>query len=147
MLFTPTPQIDLLTHPLFVRLTTEHQFQVLTPENFTDVAKKEGTTLLLFIENPNRMKETMDALVITPELVSVFPTIKNKAVVIPPESRKLAIQYGFKRWPAIVLLRDGRYLGAVDGLRLWSELLSETNSILQSQPKYPPSIGIDVRAV
>jgi hypothetical protein len=45
-----------------------------------------------------------------------------------------------------VFLKSGAYLGAVDGLRLWPDLISETARILERTPSYPPSIGIEVRA-
>jgi len=144
--FSKAPQIDLQTHPLFLKLVNEKGFQIVTPENFEETIKQEGITLLLFIENPNRMKETMDALVIAPELADALPMIENRAVVVPPDARKLSVAYGLKRWPAFVFLKDGGYLGTVGGLRLWSELVQESVAIVQSQPKYPPSIGIQVTA-
>ena len=95
----------------------------------------------------NRMKETMDALVIAPELAKSCGLIEHKAVVGPPNARKLAVTYGFKRWPALVFFRDGKYLGAVDGLRLWADLVREADEIMHSEPHYPPSVGIPVRSI
>ena len=62
-------------------------------------------------------------------------------------ARKLAVTYGFKRWPALVFFRDGKYLGAVDGLRLWADLVREADEIMHSEPHYPPSVGIPVRSI
>ena len=100
--------------------------------------------MVVFIEDPNRMKETMDALVIAPELAKSCGLIEHKAVVGPPNARRLAVTYGFKRWPALVFFRDGKYLGAVDGLRLWADLVREADEIMHSEPHYPPSVGIPV---
>lgn len=138
-------KIPLQQQPLFQRLITEHRFELITEENAEFFIKQSGLTLLLFIDDPERMKETADALVITPELASRHPEIKQKCVVTQPFARKLAITYGFRRWPAIVFLKDGGYLGAVDGLRAWGELISETERILKSDVHYPPSVGIEVR--
>lgn len=146
MLMNTTPQIDLFTHPLYLRLLSEHGFTEVKPDNFADFIQKDGLTMLLFIENPNRMKETMDALVIAPELAKACPLLNQCGVVPPPAARRLAVAYGFKRWPALVFLKSGAYLGAVDGLRLWPNLISETARILERTPSYPPSIGIEVRA-
>jgi hydrogenase-1 operon protein HyaE len=55
-------------------------------------------------------------------------------------------RYGFRRWPALVVLRDGRYVGAIDGLRNWDEYLAEVAALLAAEPARPPSIGIAVTA-
>ncbi len=146
MLMQTTPQIDLFTNPLYRKLVDEEGFEELLPENYEEFIKKEGLSLILFIENPNKMKETMDALVIAPELAKSCLLITNKAVVPPPHSRKLAQIYGFKRWPAMVFVRDSAYLGAVDGLRLWSQLVQEVDRIITRQPAFPPSIGIPIKS-
>lgn len=134
-------------HPLFQRLISEHRFELVTEENSDTFIKRGGLTLILFIDDPERMKETTDALVITPELASLFPKIKQKGVVIQPFARKLALTYGFRRWPAVIFLKDGGYLGAVDGLRAWGELIAETDRILKNKVHYPPSVGIEVRSL
>lgn len=138
-------KIPLQQNPLFQRVITEHRFELITEENAESFIKQNGLTMLLFIDDPERMKETADALVITPELAYRHPKIKQKGVVIQPFARKLAITYGFRRWPAVVFLKDGGYLGAVDGLRAWGELISETERVLKSTVHYPPSVGIEVR--
>ena len=61
-------------------------------------------------------------------------------------ARKFAVRYGFRRWPAIVLLRDGRYVGAVDGLREWGEYVAEVARLLDAPSARAPSIGIAVTA-
>ena len=48
---------------------------------------------------------------------------------------------------ALVFFRDGKYLGAVDGLRLWADLVREADEIMHSEPHYPPSVGIPVRSI
>lgn len=144
-LFDVSPKIDLYNHELYTRLTHEHGFELHNPESWDSFLDKPGLSMALFIEDPNRMKETMDALVIAPELAKSCSLIQHKAVVGPPSARKMAIQYGFKRWPALVFFRDGKYLGAVDGLRLWAQLIEEVDRIIQSEPHYPPSIGIPIR--
>lgn len=131
--------------PLFEKLIEKHRFTLITEENFASFTKLPDITLLLFVDNPDRMKETADALVITPELAAQFPSITQKGVLIEQFARKSALTYGFRRWPAVVFLKDGGYLGAVDGLRAWSELISETKRILASDVHYPPSVGIEVR--
>ena len=43
-----------------------------------------------------------------------------------------------------MILRDGRYLGAVDGIRDWDVYLAELDRLLAAAPSRPPTIGIPV---
>ena len=142
-----SPKIDLYSHPLFLRMVNEHGFESCDKDTFPQFLQKPGLSMVVFIEDPNRMKETMDALVIAPELAKSCGLIEHKAVVGPPNARRLAVTYGFKRWPALVFFRDGKYLRAVDGLRLWADLVREADEIMHSEPHYPPSVGIPVRSI
>ena len=42
------------------------------------------------------------------------------------------------------MLRDGAYVGAIDGLRNWSDYVDEIAALLAAAPTRPPSIGIAV---
>ena len=95
-----SPKIDLYSHPLFLRMVNEHGFESCDKDTFPQFLQKPGLSMVVFIEDPNRMKETMDALVIAPELAKSCGLIEHKAVVGPPNARRLAVTYGFKRWPA-----------------------------------------------
>ena len=46
---------------------------------------------------------------------------------------------------ALVLLADGRYVGAIDGLRNWDDYLETMKALLQAAPSRPPTVGIPVR--
>ena len=56
----------------------------------------------------------------------------------------LAVRYGFRRWPALVLLRGGAYVGAIDGLRTWDDYTNELARLLAAPVTRPPSVGIAV---
>jgi hydrogenase-1 operon protein HyaE len=64
---------------------------------------------------------------------------------MPEAARQLQARYGFRRWPAFVVLSDGRHVGAVDGLRNWDEYVKELAELLETAPKRPPAIGIPVK--
>ncbi len=102
--------------------------------------------LLVFTEDPVRFKETLDLAVIVPELMRAFAGRFAVGVLLPEAARIVAVRYGFRRWPALVLLRDGHYVGAVDGLRDWGEYVAEISRLLDAPPARPPSIGIAVTA-
>ena len=63
---TPVPAPDL--HPLLARLVRETGAAVLTPETFDAWARQPGPAMVVFAEDPDRYKETLDLAVIVPEL-------------------------------------------------------------------------------
>ena len=76
-----SPKIDLYSHPLFLRMVNEHGFESCDKDTFPQFLQKPGLSMVVFIEDPNRMKETMDALVIAPELAKSCGLIEHKAGV------------------------------------------------------------------
>jgi hydrogenase-1 operon protein HyaE len=102
--------------------------------------------MVVFAEDPERYKETLDLAVIVPELHASRPGAFRVALLPPIAARAVAKRYGFAHWPAFVLLRDGRYLGAVDGIRDWDAYLAELDRLLAAAPTRPPTIGIPVTA-
>jgi hydrogenase-1 operon protein HyaE len=44
------------------------------------------------------------------------------------------------------MLRDGHYLGAVDGIRDWDVYAAELTRLLGAEPSRPPTVGIPVKA-
>ena len=133
-------------HPLLARLVQATHAAVLGPETFDAWAGEPGAAMLVFAEDPERFKETLDLAVIVPELHASRAGAFRVALLPPVAARALAPRYGFARWPALVMLRDGQYLGAVDGIRDWDEYLAELDRLLAAAPSRPPSVGIAVTA-
>ncbi len=132
-------------HPLIGQLFAKHgctEVDVATVDAF---ARQPGHTLLLFTEDPLRIRETLDLAVIVPELARAFPGRFRVGVLLPVAARQLQPRYGFRRWPAFVMLHDGDYVGAVDGLRNWDEYVQEVGQLLEAAPARPPTIGIPVK--
>ena len=138
------PGADPMAHPLIAQLFTRHGFAEVTPENFATWKQRPGRTLLLFLEAPARYQETLDIAVIVPQLAQAFPERFAVGVLLPDAARELAVHYGFRRWPAFVMLADGKYVGAVDGLRDWDEYRTEVARLLDAAPMRPPTVGIAV---
>lgn len=132
-------------YPLIAQLFVKHGFARVTPETFSAWTQTPGRTLLLFLEDPGRYKETLDLAVIVPELCRAFPGRFDVGVLLPDAAREIAMRYGFRRWPAFVILADGKYVGAVDGLRNWDEYLAEVARLLDAAPTRPPTLGIAVK--
>jgi hydrogenase-1 operon protein HyaE len=134
-------------HPLLDRLVAETGASILLDAPSLDAwADQPGAAMLVFAEDPDRFKETLDLAVIVPELHASRRGAFRVALLPPAASRLLAPRYGFARWPAFVMLRDGHYLGAVDGIRDWDVYLGELDRLLAAAPSRAPSVGIPVTA-
>lgn len=142
---TPAAAPAATVHPLLQQLVTRHGFTPLDSST-VDAFAAQGHVLLAFLEDPLRYKETLDLAVIAPEVARAFADRLRPGVFMPDVSRKAAARYGFARWPALVVLKDGEYVGAIDGLRNWDEYLTEMQQLLTAAPRRAPSVGIAVKA-
>ena len=133
-------------HPLVERLFTTHGYTNVDATGLDAFAATPGHGVLFFSEDPVLYRETLDLCVILPEIASAFAGRFRIGVLLPAAARAVAPRYGFRRWPALVMLRDGGYVGAIDGLRNWDDYLAETARLLEAPVARPPSIGIAVRA-
>ncbi|HRD97489.1 MAG TPA: hydrogenase [Rubrivivax sp.] len=132
-------------HPLMQRLVQETAAAVLPADAVAAWADQPGLAMLVFAEDPERFKETLDIAVIVPELHAWAGRAFRVGLLPPAAARAVAPRYGFARWPAFVMLRDGQYLGAVDGIRDWEVYQAELGRLLAAAPSRPPSVGIAVR--
>jgi hydrogenase-1 operon protein HyaE len=133
-------------HPLLARLMDLNGAPSLDATTFDAWAAQPGHALVVFTEDPVMHRETLDLAVIVPELAAALPGRFRTALLLQTPAREIARRYGFKRWPAVVLLRDGQYVGAIDGLREWQEYVDELTRLLGAEPCRPPTIGIPVAA-
>ncbi len=131
-------------HPLLAQLVTRHGAVEVTAAAGEAFCDGPGARLLVFTEDPSRYRETLDLAVIVPELARAFRDRFAVGVLYPDAARALQPRFGFRRWPALVLLRDGEYVGAIDGLRNWDEYLDEISRLLDATPTRPPTIGVRV---
>jgi hydrogenase-1 operon protein HyaE len=132
------------THPLIAQLFGKHGFAEVNAADFDTFTGQPGHRLLVFLEDPLRVRETLDLAVILPELAQAFAGRFTVGILLPATARSLYARYAFRRWPALVLFRDGQYVGAIDGLREWNEYVTEMSELLAATAKRPPTIGITV---
>ena len=104
-----------------------------------------GLTALLLTEDPQRNLEVLDACVILPEALKPVSDQLSCWVADPETAPALMQQYGVARPPAVVFLRDGQFVGVLNGIRDWSEYQNEIARLLNG-PVQPKPIGIAVRA-
>lgn len=94
--------------------------------------------VLFFSGDWQRLGESDDVAVILPELLAAFDQVFAAAVVERSAERKLQARFRFPAFPALVFLRDGRYLGAISRVLDWSDYLLEIADILKREPSDPP---------
>lgn len=143
---TAAPQPPKPPHPLVERMCALLDAPLLDVAGFDAWAGQPGRALVVFTEDPVLFRETLDLAVIVPELARLFPDRFRTGVLLQQPARALATRYGFRRWPALVMLADGDYVGAIDGLRDWQDYAVEFGHLLTAPPTRAPSIGIAVNA-
>lgn len=132
-----------MSHPLLAQLTERHGYPRINSQCFEAFIQQHPFTVLFFTEDPNRFAETLDVAVILPELLTHFPQL-TAAIIDRESERELQGRYNFSAWPALVFLKEGRYLGALSRVRNWEEYLQQIERILASEPRRNPGIGIPV---
>jgi hydrogenase-1 operon protein HyaE len=141
---SPSKPPPAVLHPLLAALEAKHGF-ALVDGAVDDLASRPGMALVALLEDPARQRETLDLAVIAPELARAFPGTFRCAALLPPAARDAAARFGVRRFPALVVLRDGGYVGAIEGLREWSEYVETLAPLLTAPVTRPPGIGIAVR--
>lgn len=99
---------------------------VLQVSDLADFKETPGLVLLFLGDDLARSRETMDLLVIAPELRALFEAEPiTSGAVLPRDDvsaqtlRGEVLHWGIKRLPAVALLMDGCFLGAMEGLFDW----------------------------
>lgn len=138
------PSLERLTQRLdFLR--TRHGYALLDAGSCAAYVAAPGACLILFAEDPAKVPETWDLTIILPQAVARLASVVRVGVLAPPAARALAPRYGIRIWPALLALRDGEYLGSIEGLQDWSAYVRLLPELLAAPPSRPPSIGIPLR--
>lgn len=133
-----------MSSPLIQRLFDDYAYPEIGLDEIDEFVKGPQVTVLFFTGDPKQHRETNDVAVILPELDKAFPGRLRPAVIARAAEKALQARYGFRRWPALVFLREQGYLGAITGVKNWSEYLEEIQSLLQAKPTAAPGFGIPV---
>jgi hydrogenase-1 operon protein HyaE len=103
-----------------------------------------GLAALLLTDDPQRNLEVLDACVILPEALNGLSADVARLVAGPEAAPALMQRFAVARAPAVVFLRDGDYLGSLNGIRDWQEYRDEI-ARLAAGPARPRPIAIPVR--
>ena len=140
-----SPTLDAFV-ALTKRLTERHGFARLDEAAFEAFAAGAGDRVVLFAEDPARVPETWDVAVVLPEVLKTLGKRLHAGVLDVTSARKIAPRFGFRTWPALVFLRDGGYVGTIEGMRDWDMYLAEVSAMLGKPVGRAPSVGITVCA-
>ena len=132
--------------PQILKMIHDHQYPVLRLSDVAPFVDNGGTVVLLFTDVGKPLPETDDIAIILPELEHAFHGRFTVAVAEQDDQRALQRQYRFRKWPSLVFLRDGGYLGAISGLLDWSDYLAEIESILAADVSEPPAFELKLPA-
>ncbi len=132
---------------LLERLRAQSKIILLDEDGLEAFVMAGGDGMVLFTQEPDQQPETWDVAVILPEVLKLTGDRLRAAIISPDLARKEKARYGITRWPSLVFVRDGAYVGVIDGMRNWDEYLCEISSMLEKPVGRPPSIGIPVMAV
>ena len=125
-------------HPLIEQLVTRHRASALNEADVERFCATPNVCLLVFTEDPLRYREVLDLVVIAPEIARAFPGTFTVGVLYPEAARVVGPRFGVRRWPALVLTRDGGCVGSIEGLRSWDDYLREIATLLEAPVKRAP---------
>ncbi|MDP4300283.1 thioredoxin domain-containing protein [Leptothrix discophora] len=132
--------------PLVTRLVTQHGAVWASAATLDAVLARPGDQVLFFHGDPVRFPEVLDVAVVLPELQRAAPRAFGIAVVTRADEDGIARRYGSTRWPALVFLRDGQYVGVLAGMHDWTDYLVQVAHLLSQPTRRVPGVGIPLVA-
>jgi len=130
-----------LRHPLIERLVAQLGFPEVDATTVDEFMAGPGDAVLFFSENPRQHPESLDVAVILPELVNTFRGRLRAAVVSRASERELQKRFGFARWPALVFVRGGEYVGAITAVQDWDFYVSRVQELLDSPTRREAAVA------
>lgn len=131
---------------LIARLQAQHGFSAVDADSFAVFASQPGDAVVLLTDDPVKYPETWDVGVVLPEVLKACGGRFRAAVAGPEASKALQPRFGFSRWPACVFLREGQYVGVIEGMLDWDQFLPRVAAMLDTPVSRAPSLGIPVRS-
>ena len=137
-----------MTHALITRLLTEFGYDEISLDNVDQFVSQAGMNVLFFPGDPTTVRDATDVAVVLPELVAAFDGLLTIGVVtdVFGDGVKLQRRYGFRKYPSLVFLRDGDYVGTISRIQDWADYLQQISALMTAPPKRPPGFSIPVVA-
>ncbi len=123
-----------MSSPLIADLIDNKGLPLVDEASLEAFCRSQRHVLLFFTENPEQFPESNNVAVVLPLLMQHFGDRFRVGVVARDSERRLHARFPFDSWPALVLLRDGRYVGAISRMQDWAVYLAEIARLLESEP-------------
>ncbi|WP_247652566.1 hydrogenase [Ideonella aquatica] len=124
--------------PLVRRLATLHGCAWVDGASHDDFVARAGDQVLFFTGDTVRFPECLDVAVVLPELQRAFPGRFGVGVVRRGDEDAIARRWGSQRWPSLVFVRDGQYVGTLSGMMDWTDYLARVAALLDTPASRPP---------
>jgi len=124
--------------PLMDSIIERENLPVVSSETLDAFASENGDTVLFVGGDWHRHVEVNDVAVILPEIVKASGGHLKAAVLERGSERAIQSRYRFNRFPALIFLRDGEYLGVIQKVLDWTDYVTEINEILARPTAQPP---------
>lgn len=124
--------------PLINTIIERENLPVVTAESLQDFAVGNGDTILFITGDWSRHVEVNDVAVILPEILKASNGALKAVVLDRASERKIQTTYRFSKFPSLIFLRDGDYLGVIQKVLDWQDYIIEINEILAGDPKPAP---------
>lgn len=131
-------------HPLIARLVDEFGYPLLNASNLDAFCDAPGDAVLFCGGDPAQHPECLDVAVVLPEILRAFSGRFRTGVIASALEPAVQARFGFSRWPTLVFLRNGAYVGTISGIQDWSVYLARINELLATPASRPQSIGVTV---
>lgn len=131
---------------LLDKLAANHGLADLDQAGFDAFIQAAGDTVILLVDEPDRVPESWDLAVIFPDLLKAAGITLRAGLLRPEQAAKIQPRFAINRMPALLLLRDGGYVGVIEGLRDWGDFVAVLRETLQRPVSRAPGIGISVVA-
>jgi len=139
-----TPDGDRLL-ALYQRHAANHGHTVLDDAAAADAfLAGPGDRVLLLADDPRLVPESWDVAVILPDAVKPVAAKLTVGLALPAVARPVAARYSVSLWPALLFVRDGQYVGLLEGMRDWAVYAKEIPAMLDKPVSRAPGIGIPV---
>ena len=133
-------------HPLVTRLLATTAGVEVRPADIEAFEAAEGDAVLFFGGDPVRFPEALDVAVVLPELLAATGRRMRVGVVPRDAEDAVARRYAVQRWPSLVFLRDGGYLGTLTGMQDWDVYVDALRTLLAGTPGRRPAPTIAIHA-
>jgi hydrogenase-1 operon protein HyaE len=132
------------SHPLVARLSTDYGYPLLDAAGLDDFLEAAGDGVIFCGGDPVQHSECLDVAVVLPELLRAFPGRLRAGVAGRELEPALQARFGINRWPSLVFVRAGAYVGTLAGMQDWPVYLARVEDLLAGPVCRPPSIGVAI---